>query len=185
MTGRSREPPVNISAASTAAGLSVKTVRYYADIGLVSTPSRSETGYRTYDESAARKLVFVRRAREFGFSIDECRELLSLYEDQQRSSADVKCIATRRLLPTSPSSLCSTLHRMAASAPAATQSPWRLRSAALAGDDSPINSAERFWPIGPRSGCLVTPRLTAGELGACVALGGPSGALPRQSGPIV
>jgi len=90
-------PPVNISAASNAACLPVKTVRYYADIGLVSASSRSETGYRTYDESAVRKLVFVRRAREFGFSIDECRELLSLYEDQRRSSADVKRIATRRL----------------------------------------------------------------------------------------
>ena len=88
---------MNISAASEAAGLPVKTVRYYADIGLVSAPARSETGYRTYDESAVRKLVFVRRAREFGFSIGECRELLSLCEDQQRSSADVKRIATRRL----------------------------------------------------------------------------------------
>ena len=47
--------------------------------------------------SPMRKLVFIRRAREFGFSIDECRELLSLYEDQHRSSADVKRIATKRL----------------------------------------------------------------------------------------
>ena len=75
----------------------MKTVRYYADIALVSAPSRSESGYRTYDDGAVRKLVFIRRAREFGFSIDECRELLSLYEDQHRSSADVKRIATKRL----------------------------------------------------------------------------------------
>ena len=88
---------MNISAAAKTAELPVKTVRYYADIGLVSAPERSEAGYRTYDESAVRKLVFVRRAREFGFSIDECRELLSLYEDQNRSSADVKRIATKRL----------------------------------------------------------------------------------------
>ena len=88
---------MNISAASKAAGLPVKTVRYYADIGLVSAPSRSEAGYRTYDGGSVRKLAFVRRAREFGFSIDECRELLGLYEDQRRSSADVKRIATRRL----------------------------------------------------------------------------------------
>ena len=88
---------MNISAASNAAGLPVKTVRYYADIGLVSASSRTEAGYRTYDDSAVRKLVFIRRAREFGFSIDECRELLGLYEDQQRSSADVKRIATKRL----------------------------------------------------------------------------------------
>lgn len=88
---------MHISAASVAAGLPVKTVRYYADIGLVSAPSRSDSGYRTYDESAVRKLVFVRRARAFGFSIKECRGLLSLYEDQRRSSADVKRIATKRL----------------------------------------------------------------------------------------
>ena len=60
-------------------------------------------------------------------------------------------------LPTSPPSLCPTLHRMAVSAPAATQSPWRLRSAALADEASPMKIAARFWPFGPRSGCLVTP----------------------------
>ena len=88
---------MNISAASSAAGLPVKTVRYYAEIGLVSASSRTASGYRIYDDGAVRKLVFIRRAREFGFSIDECRELLSLYEDQHRSSADVKRIATKRL----------------------------------------------------------------------------------------
>ena len=88
---------MNISAASKATDLPVKTVRYYADIGLVSAPGRSEAGYRTYDDSSVRKLVFVRRAREFGFSIEECRELLGLYEDQHRSSADVKRIASKRL----------------------------------------------------------------------------------------
>lgn len=88
---------MNISAASRAAGLPVKTVRYYADIGLVSAPSRTDSGYRTYDDGAVHKLAFVRRGREFGFSIRECRELLNLYEDTHRSSADVKRIATKRL----------------------------------------------------------------------------------------
>lgn len=88
---------MNISAASKAAGLPAKTVRYYADIGLVPAPARSESGYRSYDDASVRKLAFVRRAREFGFSIAECRELLGLYEDRQRSSADVKRIAARRL----------------------------------------------------------------------------------------
>ena len=88
---------MNISGAAKAAGLPVKTVRYYADIGLVPAPARSETGYRSYDDASVRKLVFVRRAREFGFSIGECRELLGLYEDRQRSSADVKRIAAGRL----------------------------------------------------------------------------------------
>jgi Cu(I)-responsive transcriptional regulator len=88
---------MNIGRAAEAAGLPVKTVRYYADIGLVDAPDRSETGYRRYDEAAVRKLAFVRRARDFGFSIEECRELLSLYEDQSRSSGDVRRIAQAHL----------------------------------------------------------------------------------------
>ena len=88
---------MNISAVADAAGLPVKTVRYYSDIGLVPAPARSMAGYRSYDDAAVRKLVFVRRAREFGFSVEECRELLDLYADRHRSSADVKRIATRRL----------------------------------------------------------------------------------------
>ncbi len=69
---------MNISVAAKAAGLPTKTVRYYADIGLVKAPSRTGAGYRAYDNAAIRKLVFVRRAREFGFSIEECRDLLGL-----------------------------------------------------------------------------------------------------------
>lgn len=88
---------MNISSASKAAGLPVKTVRYYADIGLVEAPSRSEAGYRTYDDASVRKLVFVRRSREFGFTIEECRELLGLYQNQDRTSSEVKRIATKRL----------------------------------------------------------------------------------------
>jgi Cu(I)-responsive transcriptional regulator len=88
---------MNISAASKAAGLPVKTVRYYADIGLVEAPSRSDAGYRSYDDAAVRKLIFARRSREFGFSIEECRELLGLYQDQDRTSCEVKRIASRRL----------------------------------------------------------------------------------------
>ncbi len=87
----------SISAAARLADLPVKTVRYYSEIGLVSAPFRTRAGYRTYDSQAVRKLVFVRRAREFGFSITECRELLGLYENQNRSSADVKRMAMKRL----------------------------------------------------------------------------------------
>ena len=88
---------MNISSAAKAAGLPVKTVRYYADIGLVVAPSRSDAGYRTYDDASVRKLAFVRRSREFGFSIDECRELLGLYQDRDRTSAEVKRIASNKL----------------------------------------------------------------------------------------
>ena len=88
---------MNISSASKAAGLPIKTVRYYADIGLVDAPSRSDAGYRTYDDVAVAKLVFVRRSRAFGFGIEACRELLSLYQDQDRTSSEVKRIASKRL----------------------------------------------------------------------------------------
>ncbi len=89
---------MNISSASKIVRLPVKTVRYYADIGLVEPASRTEAGYRHYDDASLRKLIFVRRAREFGFSIDECRELLGLYADEKRFSADVKKIASKRLV---------------------------------------------------------------------------------------
>ncbi len=88
---------MNISQASKAAALPVKTVRYYADVGLVAAQGRSDAGYRTYSDTEIRKLIFVRRAREFGFSIEECRELLGLYQKDDRTSADVKQIATKRL----------------------------------------------------------------------------------------
>ena len=88
---------MNISEVAIKAGLSVKTVRYYADIALVSEAERSAAGYRTYDEPTLKKLIFAKRAREFGFSISECHELLSLYQDEERMSANVKVIAQRRL----------------------------------------------------------------------------------------
>lgn len=88
---------MNISAAAKASGLPVKTVRYYADVSLVPAPARTAAGYRAYDEAAVRKLVFVKRARDFGFSIDECRSLLGLYQDDDRSSAEVKSLAQKRL----------------------------------------------------------------------------------------
>ena len=88
---------MNISKTSKEAGLPVKTVRYYANIGLVAAVQRSDSGYRLYDHTALRKLIFVRRARSFGFSIQACRELLGLYQDTDRTSGDVKRIAKARL----------------------------------------------------------------------------------------
>ena len=88
---------MNIFEVAIKAGLSVKTVRYHADIALVPEAERSAAGYRTYDEPALKKLIFAKRTREFGFSISECQELLSLYQDEERTSANVKVIAQRRL----------------------------------------------------------------------------------------
>ena len=87
----------NIGEAAKAADLPVKTVRYYADIGLVAPSARSEAGYRLYSEAEIARLVFIRQARSFGFSVDASRELLSLYADASRASADVKRIASRHV----------------------------------------------------------------------------------------
>ena len=72
-----RECGMNIGEVAKACGLPVKTVRYYDDIGLISPRQRSTGGYRQYDKTGLSKLIFVRRARAFGFSIEETRELLS------------------------------------------------------------------------------------------------------------
>ncbi len=88
---------MNIGKAASLSGLTIKTVRYYADIGLVLPSSRTQTGYRNYDISSIKKLIFVKRARSFDFSIKECRELLGLYEEKNRSSSDVRKIAIHHL----------------------------------------------------------------------------------------
>lgn len=88
---------MNIGEAAHRVGLPTKTVRYYADVGLVEPEGRSDAGYRVYGKKEVNKLLFVKRARNFGFSVEECRELLSLYEDNDRSSRDVKKIALERL----------------------------------------------------------------------------------------
>jgi len=87
---------MNIGEAAKATGLPPKTIRYYEDIGLVSA-DRGGNGYRSYGEREVHRLAFLQRARSLGFSIDECRELLSLYDDRRRASADVKRIALEKV----------------------------------------------------------------------------------------
>ena len=88
---------ITIGAAATQSGLPVKTVRYYDEIKLVSPSSRTAAGYRQYNTNELHKLTLVKRARSFGFSVDDCRALLNLFEDQSRSSREVKAFANRRL----------------------------------------------------------------------------------------
>ena len=88
---------MNISQAAKHTGLSNKTIRYYESIGLVSSASREANGYRLYGEKQLKELGFVYHARELGFTLDECRELLTLYNDHTRKSADVKAIARSRI----------------------------------------------------------------------------------------
>ena len=87
---------MNVGRAAEQAGLPVKTVHYYEEIGLV-VPPRRANGYRDYGETDVRKLQFLQRSRSLGFSIEDCRALLALYEDRGRASADVKAIARAHL----------------------------------------------------------------------------------------
>jgi len=87
---------MNIGEASTRSGLPAKTIRYYEDIGLIK-PLRDANRYRAFRPQDVHKLAFLSQARALGFSIEDCRNLLALYEDQSRSSADVKAIAREHL----------------------------------------------------------------------------------------
>lgn len=87
---------MNIGEAATQAGLPAKTIRYYEDIGLVK-PARDTNGYRAFAEKDIHKLTFLAHARALGFSIEDCRDLLALWEDKARASADVRRIAQEHL----------------------------------------------------------------------------------------
>ncbi|RBW58674.1 Cu(I)-responsive transcriptional regulator [Ruegeria sp. A3M17] len=83
---------MNIGDVSNQTGLPAKTIRYYEDIGLVK-PLRDDNGYRRFRSQDVHKLNFLGRARALGFTIEDCRTLMALYEDETRASADVKKVA--------------------------------------------------------------------------------------------
>ena len=89
--------PMNISEAAGQSGLAAKTIRYYEDIGLVDPARRRDNGYRDYAVRDVHLLRFLHRARNLGFTVADCRALLSLYTDRKRRSADVKAIALNRI----------------------------------------------------------------------------------------
>ena len=88
---------MHIGEASKLSDLTVKATRYYANIDLVKPRQNSQTGYRNYTEKDVLKLKFIGKARSFNFSIDECRELLSLYENENRPSKVVKKMTLEKI----------------------------------------------------------------------------------------
>ena len=83
---------MQIGEAARLTGVSAKMIRHYESIGLIPSADRRDSNYRDYGHHDVHRLGFIRRARDLGFSIDEIRDLLRLWGDQARSSADVKAL---------------------------------------------------------------------------------------------
>jgi MerR family copper efflux transcriptional regulator len=88
------EAIMNIGQAAKASGVSAKMLRYYESIGILPAAGRTAAGYRTYSEQDIRTLRFVRRARHLGLPLERIKQLIGLWQDEDRASADVKQIAT-------------------------------------------------------------------------------------------
>lgn len=78
-------------------GVTVPTVRYYEEIGLLPPASRTDSGQRHYDEATVRRLAFIRRCRDFGFPLEQVRELVALVDDPERPCVEARALAASRL----------------------------------------------------------------------------------------
>ncbi len=84
---------MNIGQAAKASGVSAKMIRYYEETGLIPAAGRTASGYRDYSDNDVHMLRFIRRARDLGFAVAEITELLELWRDETRQSAEVKRLA--------------------------------------------------------------------------------------------
>ncbi|MBX9931239.1 MAG: helix-turn-helix domain-containing protein [Methylobacterium sp.] len=88
---------MSIGTLAAATDTKVETVRWYERVGLLPAPPRSEGNYRAYDEEHLRRLSFIRRSRDLGFTVEKVRELLALADQRDRSCAEVDAIARTHL----------------------------------------------------------------------------------------
>ncbi|HEX7892008.1 MAG TPA: Cu(I)-responsive transcriptional regulator [Ramlibacter sp.] len=87
--------PVNIGEAARHSGVSAKMVRHYEGLGLLPRVARTDGGYRQYSENDVHTLRFIKRARDLGFSMDEIAELVGLWQNRRRASANVRKVAQK------------------------------------------------------------------------------------------
>ena len=88
---------MNIGNAAKRSGVPAKTIRYYEEIGLIPKAARTDGGYRDYSDQDVEMLRFIHRSRDLGFPVKEVAELLALWRDRSRSSAQVKELALHRI----------------------------------------------------------------------------------------
>ncbi len=93
----SRAPALAIGALSRRTGVNIETIRFYERIGILPKPPRTQGGHRVYSQGHLKRLSFVRRSRELGFTLDEVRGLLELVDGGRYTCAEVKTITLNHL----------------------------------------------------------------------------------------